>query len=261
MGAPAAKPIKGTILVLHGFAQNGPNFSIKASGIRKMLKKAGYHTVFVNGPIKLAATDMPFEVQTGEGESFDDLNMRGWTYTQPGKFDIQPSLDTVKAAYETDGPFVGLMGFSQGAGVVGTILSRYPQVVGNEKAKDELKFAMMYSGFVYKDPSVAKFYEKRIELPTLHIMGELDTVVSNERSMALVDICDHATVMKHPGGHYVPSQKPLLRNEVAWIESVVAGETPEGEIKRGDSEVKPDSASAKKELDDLAAQMANLGKA
>ncbi|KAF6013658.1 hypothetical protein HII12_001640 [Brettanomyces bruxellensis] len=233
------KQIKGTVLVLHGFAQNGKSFAIKASGIRKAFKKAGYHTVFIDGPLKLEPADMPFE---------------------PDRFNIQPSLDVVREAYKEHGPFIGLMGFSQGAGVLGAILSRYAEVVGDEKAADYLKFALIYSGFVYTDKSMEKFYDKKIELPTLHLMGELDTVVSNDRSQKLVDRCLNSTIMRHPGGHYVPSTKPLLRSEIAWVQNVVDGKNNEdGEEKPEDAKKK--AAEDKKELDDLAKQMAKLGQA
>lgn len=259
MTSTPVKQIKGTILVLHGFAQNGKNFAIKASGIRKAFKKAGYHTVFIDGPLKLEPSDMPFEVKT-DGTPFADLNLRGWTYTQPDRFNIQPSLNVVKEAYKEHGPFIGLMGFSQGAGVLGAILSRYAEVVGDEKAADYLKFALIYSGFVYTDKSMNKFYEKKIELPTLHLMGELDTVVSNDRSQKLVDRCLHSTIMRHPGGHYVPSTKPLLRSEIAWVQNVVDGtKNEDGKDKQEDPKKK--AAEEKKELDELAKQMAKLGQA
>ncbi|QPG74535.1 hypothetical protein FOA43_001865 [Brettanomyces nanus] len=266
------KPIKGTILVLHGFAQNGAGFAIKASGIRKAFKKVGYHTVFIDGPIKLTPADMPFEVKTN-GTPFEDLNMRGWTYTQPERFDIQPSLESVRAAYKEYGPFVGLVGFSQGSGVVGAILSKFNEVVDDEKASDCLKFSMIYSGFLYDNKSVKKYYDEKIKLPTLHIMGELDTVVSTERSLALVNQCENATIMKHPGGHYVPSTKDLVRREIAWVEEVMNGEkdrkdpndSKEPKEFKEPKDLKKITAEKeekeKRELDELSKKMARLGKA
>ncbi|VEU20140.1 DEKNAAC100930 [Brettanomyces naardenensis] len=253
MPIKASKPVKGTILVLHGFAQNSSGFAIKASGIRKALKKAGYHTVFIDGPLKLAAADMPFEVKSN-GTPFEDLNLRGWTYTQPDRFDIQPSLDAVKAAYKEYGPFIGLLGFSQGAGIVGAILNKFSEIVDDDKAK--LKFAMFYSGFRYKQESMEKFYTEKIKVPTLHVLGELDTVVSHERSQALIDQCENATVIKHPGGHYVPSTKELVNREVAWVERAVNG----GEEEKKEEASEDKDERHRRELEELTKQMAKLGK-
>lgn len=246
------KVMKGTILCLHGFAQNGKVFSVKASGIRKALKKAGYHTVFIDGPIKLTPADLPFAASSlGADDKAEEVDFRGWVYTQPEKFDIQPSLDTIKKAWEEHGPFVGIMGFSQGSGVVGALLSTFDKVVGDEKAFEHLKFAILYSGFKLENPSAQHYYEKKVTLPTLHVIGELDTLVANERSLAFAEICENYTILKHPGGHYCPSTKDLLKQEVAWVESVLAGE----EKKEEASKDKEDDVSK------LANQLDNLGKA
>lgn len=106
-----------------------------------------------------------------------------------------------------------------------------------------------------------KFYDKKIELPTLHLMGELDTVVSNDRSQKLVDRCLNSTIMRHPGGHYVPSTKPLLRSEIAWVQNVVDGNLNNEDGKEKPEDAKKKAAEDKKELDDLAKQMAKLGQA
>lgn len=255
------KAIKGTILCLHGFAQNGVVFSTKASGIRKMLKKAGYHTVFIDGPIELTPADLPFVASSlGADDKAEEIKFRGWVYTQADKFDIQPSLDAIKKAYVESGPFIGIMGFSQGSGIIGAILSSFDKVVGDEKALDHLKFAIIYSGFIFENESVQHFYEKRISLPTLHVMGELDTLVSNERSQKLADLCENATVLKHPGGHYCPSTKDLLKTEVAWVNQVVERNITGGESEKVDVE-KSESAQADDEILKLAEQLDKLGKA
>lgn len=249
------KVIKGTILCLHGFAQNGVVFSVKASGIRKALKKAGYQTVFIDAPIQLTPADLPFAAANlGADDKAEEVNFRGWVYTQEDKFDIKPSFEVVKKAYKEHGPFIGIMGFSQGSGIVGTILSSFNEIVDDDKALDHLKFAIIYSGFKFDNPSVQHYYEKRITLPTLHVMGELDTLVSNERSQALADLCDDATVLKHPGGHYCPSTKDLLKTEVAWVNSVVDG-TREKDTKSDDKKKTED------DINKLSDDLEKLGKA
>jgi dienelactone hydrolase len=251
------KVVKGTILCLHGFAQNGVVFSTKASGIRKMLKKAGFHTVFIDAPIKLTAADLPFAASSlGADDKAEEVDFRGWVYTQAEKFDIQPAFDAVKKAYQEHGPFIGIMGFSQGSGIVGAMLEHYNEVVGDDKASDALKFAIIYSGFMFEHESVQHYYTKRINLPTLHVMGELDTLVSNERSQKLADNGEDSTVMKHPGGHYCPSTKDLLKAEVAWVNSVV-----DGTREKAQSDAATKDESAAKEIDDLSKEMEKLGQA
>ncbi|GMG20987.1 unnamed protein product [Ambrosiozyma monospora] len=280
MGKPQPqKVIKGTVLCLHGFAQNGPTFSAKASGIRKMLKKSGYHTVFINGPLKLTPADLPFEAASlGADDKGEDPNFRGWVHTSVEKFDIKPPFESIKEAYAEHGPFIGILGFSQGAGIVGLILNHINEISGCDKAAENLKFAIMYSSFLFKEKSVQSYYQQKIKLPTLHIFGELDTLVSSERSQALVDLCENATVFKHPGGHYVPNTKDLLKREVAWVESIVNPEGAQaetapapakgqGKAKTAPAPKKPVESEAEKqkreedELNKLADQVGKLGTA
>lgn len=254
MAAQPQKALKGTVLCLHGFAQNGNVFSVKASGIRKALKKAGYHTVFIDSPLALTAADLPFEASRyGADDKSSELDFRGWVYTQQDRFDMQPAFETVKSAYKEHGPFVGLLGFSQGAGVVGLLLAHYNEIMGDDKALDSLKFAILYSGFKFEHESVQKYYNKRVTVPTLHVMGELDTLVSNERSQIYADLCDNHTVLKHPGGHYTPSTKDLLRSQIAWVSSV-AEPKDEDDDQKGDDD-QDDS------LDKLIDGLSSLGKA
>ncbi|GME69356.1 unnamed protein product [[Candida] boidinii] len=211
------------ILCLHGFAQNGPTFSAKASGVRKALKKVGYQTLFLDAPIDLTPEDLPFEASSlGADSSSETLNYRGWFKTIPD-FDIQPAFDSIKKVYEEHGPFVGILGFSQGAGLAGILLNNYDAVVGKEGAIDELKFGILYSNFKVTPEKYQKYYHPKIKIPTLHIMGELDTLVSNERSMAFYECCEEstATILKHPGGHYVPNTKEFVKKQVAWVQSIM----------------------------------------
>lgn len=81
-----------------------------------------------------------------------------------------------------------------------------------------LRFCVVYSGFRAPGASYKGFYEPGIEMRSLHFMGQLDTVVSEERSRALVGCfvgggdADRGVgkVVVHPGGHFLPSQRPWL---------------------------------------------------
>lgn len=219
----ASTATNNLILCLHGFAQNGPTFSAKASGIRKALKKVGYQTLFLDAPLDLTPEDLPFEASSlGADSSTETLNYRGWFKTVPD-FDIQPAFDSIKKVYQEHGPFVGILGFSQGAGLAGILLNNYDAVVGKEGAIDELKFGILYSNFKVTPEKYQKYYHPKIKIPTLHIMGELDTLVSNDRSMAFYECCEEstATVLKHPGGHYVPNTKEFVKKQVAWVQSIM----------------------------------------
>ncbi|KAH3682866.1 hypothetical protein WICPIJ_006166, partial [Wickerhamomyces pijperi] len=88
----------------------GPTFSAKASGIRKALKKIGYHTVFVQGSLQIKKADLPFEVPPSENGEESDFDYRGW-WQPTDDYELQPALDAVKGYYKEHGPFVGILGF------------------------------------------------------------------------------------------------------------------------------------------------------
>ncbi|KAB8356397.1 hypothetical protein FH972_023980 [Carpinus fangiana] len=82
--------------------------------------------------------------------------------------------------------------------------------------------------------------EPKIETPVLHFIGSVDTVVSEERSLRLVEGCvvgeGRGKVVYHPGGHFVPaSQKVYQAALVDFIREVLGGG---GDGKQGREEEK-----------------------
>ncbi|CAH2448790.1 Putative serine hydrolase [Komagataella phaffii CBS 7435] len=211
--------MNGRVLCLHGFAQNGPNFSAKASGIRKALKKFDIETVFLNAPLQLKGADLPFDSASLGADSADSAeapDFKGWWYTVDD-FDIEPAFEAVRECCKEKGPFTGVLGFSQGAGLAAILANKFSEIVPGHPG---LKFGIFYSGFKVNNQKYWKYYEPKISIPTLHIFGELDTVVSEERSQRLIDECcvpETTLTLKHPGGHYVPNIKDLINKEVSWV--------------------------------------------
>jgi fermentation-respiration switch protein FrsA (DUF1100 family) len=156
-----------------------------------------------------------------------------------------------------DGPFDGVIGFSQGgaaAGMVASLLEegrraafeaaqskggiRFPDSFTRdsgyieESVQAPLKFAVSYSGFGAGTNSLYQaFYEPQIQTPMMHFLGSLDTVVSEERSLRLVEACANGKgkdggvqrVVYHPGGHFLPSsQKQYVGALVAFIREVMS---------------------------------------
>lgn len=88
-----------------------------------------------------------------------------------------------------------------------------------------MKFVICYSGFRAPGPRYRAFYERpKIQSPVLHVLGSLDAVVDYGRSRALVDACEgnpekEGKVVWHPGGHFLPSQRPFLDAAAGFIKS------------------------------------------
>ena len=159
---------------------------------------------------------------------------------------LQEGLSTIAAAITTEGPFDGVIGFSQGAcaaAIVASLLDSHAPARFHAfslqsdnpvtpfsilPSQQPLKFAVIYSGFLAPGKRYAAFYDPPIRVPTLHFLGQLDGVVEEGRSRALVERCEGARVVVHPGGHFLPSQRPWLDAVCGFVRECVVERNGDG---------------------------------
>ncbi|KAJ9660976.1 hypothetical protein H2201_006704 [Coniosporium apollinis] len=266
---PTGKPpLK--ILMLHGFTQSGPLFHAKTRALEKNLIKAfpSHHVTlsYPTAPIRLSPADVPnFGNTEGDAKDEEEPDAWGWwvrkgekePFTYEG---MEAGFARIAEVLRAEGPFDGVVGFSQGGACAGMLASllepgrreafdaarskggmEYPaSLVREEGGKQEavhppLKFAVSYSGFgASNNPLYQAFYEPKIATPMLHFLGTLDTVVEESRSLRLVDACadeggeGRRRVVYHPGGHFLPSSaKPYVGALVGFIREVLESQRAE----------------------------------
>lgn len=178
---------------------------------------------------------------------------------------LQDGLSRVAPTIRDDGPFDGVIGFSQGACAAAMVASLlepgrqkafvsaatsqdvervepFPESFhvfhadGDAGSQGQLKFAIIYSGFMAPGPRYSGFYDPPIKTPTLHFLGTLDGVVEEARSRALIERCVGARVAVHPGGHFLPSQRPWLDAAVGFVREYMERENGGGGDGGGRSE-------------------------
>jgi hypothetical protein len=256
--------------MLHGFTQSGPLFHAKTRALEKNLQKAfpaGISLHYPTAPIRLAPADVPFALpdskkEGGEGEE-QEIDAWAWwrrkgdsvPYVYEG---IEVGLGHIASILKSEGPFDGVIGFSQGGAMAGMVASllepgrreafealypkggmRYPDsfLADTQTIHPQLKFAVSYSGFAAAGVDAYKgFYEPKLTTPFLHILGTLDATVEEKRSLALVEACEKSEgrVVYHPGGHFVPSsQKAYVSALIGFIKDVL--HSAEGEEKKEES--------------------------
>jgi len=140
---------------------------------------------------------------------------------------MEDSFRTIADVIREVGGVDGVVGFSQGgaaAPMVAALLEpgrpeafaeaggmAYPaSFVELRKEQPPLKFAVSYSAFLAPNPLYKAFYEPKISTPMLHVVGTLDSVVEESRSLALLEACVEPKVVYHPGGHFVPIGKDMV---------------------------------------------------
>ena len=150
-----------------------------------------------------------------------------------------------------EGPFDGVVGFSQGGALAGMVASlleegrkesmealtskdsrKFPfpssfLTPHGELVQAPMKFAIIYSGFVAPMELYSGFYEPKIKSSTLIVVGSLDTVVEEKRTTMLIDCIEGGkdSVITHPGGHFVPSGRQWLDASITFIKGCVGEES------------------------------------
>jgi len=224
------------ILALHDYRQNEQEFKTMVKPLMELLGKDVEFT-FANAPnIPLAHSAWDIS-----------QNLRGWwfssnsdSYDRHSESELckgfEASVSSLVKIVQTEGPFDGIMGLSQGAALAGMIC--LDSVVYNTCAKvsnadnslsyDRLfppelgtfKFAVLCSGFCSQSSAHAKVYDKINEIcnlgkeesleectiPVLHVVGSQGKVIKLKESKKLASLFGkkHNQYIDYPGGRYVP---------------------------------------------------------
>lgn len=273
------QPLK--ILMLHGYTQSGTVFHAKSRALIKHITKAfplhEVAAIYPTGPISLDPADIPgYEPSPSSSQDQKETEAYGWwrrsnTADPPLYIGIEDGLEAVAKVLRDEGPFDGVIGFSQGAALAAMVaalleprrkeaFARFvdPKVASSGTSGQEmvgglpfpvsfeesvlshppLKFALCYSGFRAPGARYRGFYEEpAIQTPILHVLGSLDAVVDESRSRALIEACagdpeKEGKIIFHPGGHFLPSQRPFLDAAVRFIQEL--GKEDKGEQKEED---------------------------
>ena len=201
-------------------------------------------------------------------DSTNSSDIYGWFVKdhETQSFKLQPEmLEYLKNYIEANGPFEGIMGFSQGASLAGYLATDFSSLLSlNEQIQPNLKFAVFFSGFRMDPEEFQQQYENNpISFPTLHVVGELDTLVPEEKSLTLYEICPESTrtLLKHSGGHYIPNSKPFIANIINWLEAHTSEPDAKKESELApDAKAQPDTKPKPQLDDDLLNMIDSLGK-
>ncbi|KAF8940051.1 hypothetical protein BGZ47_007897 [Haplosporangium gracile] len=253
------------ILCLHGYTQNALSFTKKTVVFRKCLKDIA-DLVYVTAPhiVPIPTLSTPEEREDDKLE-LENLEPEavpyGWWTSSPEKphykgFD--ESLKGLREVLEKQGPFDGVMGFSQGASMASLLqllLERphlSPVMAGLKH--DPFKFAIIVSGFEPRDAEKMAWYTNKYDVlqqkkdsdesqkddddnkenqdpktlfgvqgASLHVIGRNDVIIEPERSESLLKHYQNETpqTLYHDGGHYLPSNAASRQVYKSFVQSFV----------------------------------------
>ena len=149
----------------------------------------------------------------GENVSSGATKAKDGSWIRPAKSEkivrLEESVALIENALkEHEGRVRALVGFSQGATLIGILKRVKPELFEN------VRRVVSVAGF---DPLDARFYEKDgfdeksvIDVPSMHVHGKNDALVTRDRSDRLRDKFynqEKSVVFEHEGGHGVPSSR------------------------------------------------------
>jgi len=252
-------PLK--VLALHDYRQNDEMFSRMVEPFKKI----------VGDNIKFTYISAP-NIPLAKGD--DDIynNLRGWWFTNNSNYyDIndtsdfckgfESSIDTLVDIVKAQGPFDGIMGFSQGAALAAMICLDSAVKKALAKFNDtesegiqyqpqfpaelsSFKFAILFSGYCSKSSTHSKIYDKVREIrklgksnylndsmvPILNVIGDNSRIVRGLKGekLSLVFGLKNTQEVHYDRGHYIPkggiNQQAGYFNFISRMKKICYGE-------------------------------------
>lgn len=79
--------------------------------------------------------------------------------------------------------------------------SLMPDLLSPSFEHPPFKFTIIAAGFKPESQdATAALFKNKIKTPSIHLIGEADTLIVPERMMALADVFENPAILKHPGG-------------------------------------------------------------
>ncbi|KAL4756598.1 alpha/beta hydrolase [Aspergillus foveolatus] len=230
------------VLMLHGYAQSSEVFRVKARLVVEQVTRSLTPLIEDEYPdgLEFIFPDAPLRLNGPEGHEQTGLEYRAWwlnlddTSNYIG-FDraiigISESLD--------HRPIHAVIGFSQGGALAAMVASLCEAASNPDRQKSlleqqgqllshspfhhipgqrPLRFVICFSGFRGTMKYYSSFYTPLLSPPSLHIIGTLDTMITDRQSQDLVDAFKRQKILYHDGGHYIPRDPQLLERVGLFI--------------------------------------------
>lgn len=196
---------KQRILALHGYTQTAESFRRVLS--LSFLPRLSHlvDCVFIDAPhhTKEALGGgcwwHPSQNEQPEGSGSKRWVYDGW----------EQSLELLRHVDVTQGPFDGVLGFSQGACVTSALAAQHSHPDGTPAVR--FGFGIMVGGFAYRGQGAGPLFRHRpLRTPSLHVYGKRDKIVSPKSSEDLASLFDSPAVHAHTGGHAFPQTDASL---------------------------------------------------
>lgn len=180
-------------LCLHGWRTSGDILRMQTAALRSYLQ---INCVFPNAAI---AADGPPD--DGVTTFYPDMNYFEWYLKgEQREESIDQSLCYLLEFVERQGPFDGILGFSQGSSMATMLADR---LLSNGSLQPSvLRYILLIGGV---EPPSSHAPRIPLDIKSLHVMGLQDDVLPRSKALKDMFANDFATVIEHGEGHNIPS--------------------------------------------------------
>ncbi|KAH8548906.1 serine hydrolase FSH [Umbelopsis sp. PMI_123] len=213
---PPSQSGKLRILCLHGWMQNTEVMTRNMGAIINRFKDS-IDFVIPTGPFELPTAFKPGRPT--------NTPLAAWLIpqrTDDGNLhELDGFSDTIEflVLYMSEqGPFDGILGFSQGAGLSVILMSILSHDEWRERYHvpshvQPFRLGIILSGFVFMTPTFAEFYQKgKLTTPTMHVYSKEDDIISVDRALELIDtMFSDAVHASHELGHRIVATPSLIK--------------------------------------------------
>ncbi|KAF1912821.1 serine hydrolase FSH [Ampelomyces quisqualis] len=215
--APLLKEFESDSKVSFHFIQ-GPYEVVPPPGYEDFFGGPPYYRFIVPSDTDADTTDVIERIRDFPQLETPELTMRELMTYGVAKTDdsARETLNYLYQLLETEGPFDGIVGYSEGATIAGTLLLHEQMREKEEGRTPMLKCALFFGGWPPMTPTLdglvlADESDLMIEVPTTHIIGSLDPYLHG--NIALYNICDPDTafIFDHAKGHTLPRDKNMVK--------------------------------------------------
>jgi len=227
------------ILLLHGDRQTGQILLGRVGALKKKLKRHGITLIAPDGPFpwKLDPSVHVRPSVVNEDDQAEDDLMRTWWYRDGNNYGgLETSLQYLEEIWKSESGIEGIIGFSRGARL--TYLITHLHCTSKGKSFPNLKYVIIASGYgnVPLPTNFTHSNDIRLSMPSMHIYGKNDRLVTPSASRALLDSYINPLVHEHDGGHYIP----MRADDVSVILSFIMNHTSDEKSNQEEEFISPE---------------------
>lgn len=214
------------ILCLHGYRQNAQSFRERTGAFRKIpIIKKHTELVFVSAPNRVP----PLTPEEGGGDGENNEGQQGWWFSKEDNSYMaqdftdcckgyEESLEVIKQTIQEEGPFDGILSFSQGAALASLLCGLREQ---DHEGVFRFNFVILVAGFRSRQSQHNGLYKVPFNIPSLHVYGETDKVIQKEMSEDLLQYFVDPAILQHEGGHFIPTGAPQKKVYTTFLQQML----------------------------------------